>query len=365
MKGPILETPMAFSEKIAETLGLKLDVVDDLFDVEESKDGFFVARLKPKKFLEKAQFRALCSLTKDLGGEDYIEGAKAWRVKGPLAKVSGGSAEKLPTSLPSSLPKTSPTEVLDEDTEVLRGSAKKIGHLYPILVDSQDNVIDGFHRLKADPTWPKFKVDRVDGPVELEIARLVANTRRDVPAEEKTKGLKLIAEMTGWNPKQIAENIGVKYSWLMKYLPSDFKDQEKAEAGKIGGVESGASRREAEPCLKTQDMTEGKIREILATPKGKEVLASIASETSPTSPLESIPNSDVDSGESIPKFKEKSDKTTSPVTDEVPKTSRASRKAEEIDTGFEWICPECQEKFQLIHIKNVDGKIDHRLEAKY
>lgn len=349
----VVETPMVFSEKIAQTLGVKLDVIDELFNVDEDRNGYFVAKLKPKKFLDKMQFRALCALVRDLGGEGYIEGAKAWKIAGPLAKVSKNpsvvaqSVERKPHELEvdGSNPSHA-TAVLDEDTEVLRGSAKKIGYLYPILEDTKGNIIDGFHRVKADPKWPRFMVDRVDGPVELEIARLVANTRRDVPAEEKTKGLKAIVEMTGWSPKQLAENLGWSERTVFLYLPSELKDQTKAQAGALGGQKSAASLAAKSEDLRQEDYTEGKIREILATPKGQEVLASITSETRPTSPSESIPSP-----------------TEEPEKKEKP--PKESRKPEEIDTGFEWVCPECQEKFQLIHIKNVDGKTDHRLEAKF
>lgn len=33
---------------------------------------------------------------------------------------------------------------------------------------------------------------------------------------------------TGWTPQQIAEATGMSYAWVMKYLPDEFKDEEKA-----------------------------------------------------------------------------------------------------------------------------------------
>lgn len=359
----VLETPMAFTEKIAETLGVKIAVVDELFNIDEDRNGYFVAKLNPKKFLDKAQFRALCTLVKDLKGEDYLEGAKAWKVPGPLAKVPRGSST--PKNIPAPIPKTSPTEVLDEDTEVLRGSAKKIGHLYPILVDSQDNVIDGFHRLKADPTWPKFKVNRVDGPVELEIARLVANTRRDVPAEEKTKGLKAIVEMTGWSPKQLAENIGWSIRTIYQYLPTDLKDSEPEELARAR-VARGMEKTESSTTLKPQDITVGKAKELLDTPAGKEVLAEAVKEAVAKG---EVPASDDDEPLPEPSLTSPSEsipKTHEPVKESVPSpTAKPRLKSEEIDTGFEFCCPECQDKFQILHVKHPDGKVEHRLEAKY
>jgi len=351
---------MVFSEKIAQTLGVKLDVVDDLFDVEEDKTGYFVAKLKPKQFLDKMQFRSLCSLARDLGGEGYIEGAKAWKVPGPMAKVPQGSATSVPTPVPTVLPKTSPTEVLDEDTEILKDSSKKIGHLYPVLTDSFGNVIDGFHRLKADPNWPKFKVDRVSDPVQLTIARLIANTRRDVPPEEKKEGLSQLIKMTGWGPKQLAENLGWALRTVYLYLPEEAKGAEPEELARAR-LARGMEKNESVASLKPQDLSEGQIREIIASPRGQEVLASVQSETSPT--LVSKTNEIEEEPEL--NATEEPEETSKTSTEKQPEPSRNARKAEQIDTGFEWVCPECQQKFQLIHVKKVDGKIDHRLEAKY
>jgi len=75
-------------------------------------------------------------------------------------------------------------------------------------------------------------VEEVRDPVQLAIARLIANVcRRTVSAEEKTEWLRQIAELTGWTPRQIAENLPVSYTWVMKYLPDEYKtktwEQEK------------------------------------------------------------------------------------------------------------------------------------------
>jgi DNA-directed RNA polymerase subunit RPC12/RpoP len=131
----------------------------------------------------------------------------------------------------------------------LKDSVAKIGRLYPVLEDAYGNIVDGYHRLEEDSEWPRHKLDQIKDPVQLAVARLVANVcRRDVPAEEKTEWLRQIASMTGWTPKQIAENLPVSYAWVMKYLPDEFKDKIKAEAGKLGGrpEEEGALRRKAE-----------------------------------------------------------------------------------------------------------------------
>lgn len=127
----------------------------------------------------------------------------------------------------------------------IKESIQKVGHLYPVLKDAYGNVIDGFHRQKEDPNWPVKKLGHITDPVQLAIARVVANVcRRDVPPEEKTEWLRQIASLTGWSAKEIAEHLPVKYSWVMKYLPSEFKDKEKAVVGAKGGRP--ALRRKAE-----------------------------------------------------------------------------------------------------------------------
>jgi len=91
-------------------------------------------------------------------------------------------------------------------------------------------IIDGYHRLNVNPKWPRKKVEEVRDPVQLAIARLIANVcRRTVSAEEKTEWLRQIAQLTGWTPKQIAANLPVSYQWVMKYLPDEFKDKEMKE----------------------------------------------------------------------------------------------------------------------------------------
>jgi hypothetical protein len=104
---------MDFSKKIAEALNVKLSVVEEYFDVDEDKQGFFYAKLKPKKFLDKFQFRTLCDLARKHGGEGYVEGAKAWKVPSPLPKVPSGvtpNVIKDDKSKPPLFAPTNPTE---------------------------------------------------------------------------------------------------------------------------------------------------------------------------------------------------------------------------------------------------------------
>lgn len=175
-------------------------------------------------------------------------------------------------------------------------SKQKLGALVPVLTDSKGNIIDGFHRKEVDPKWPTVSLPYIKDAVQLSMARLASNVcRREVSAEEKTKLLSNIAELTGWNPKEIADALGMSYQWVCRYLPEKFKDQEKIDAGHVGGqalkekYNEVALQRRAE----SQDIRQEPFESKSLTP------------TIPT---------------------------------------------KEIDTGFVFECPTCERKFHLIHI---------------
>jgi len=322
-------TPLEFAEKISRSLNLKPEEVDDLFTIDEDKNGYFVATLYPKKFLNKEQFKMMCGLVKDLNGEAYLQGAKSWMIAGPMAKKS-------PIPIQEEIPKG--VVGSDEDYD-LKASVQKVGHLYPVLTDSFGNVIDGFHRLDVDPNWPKVKVDSISDPVQLTIARLIANTRRDVPPEEKKEGLTKLIKMTGWSPKQLAENLGWNIRTVYRYLPDDLKGPEPEELSR-DRVSRGMDKTVSVATLKPQDMTEGQIREFLDSPKVKEVAASIQS---PTSPTESIPSPDINS---LGTDSEPNGDSEEPVAG----SSEPHRHKLEGTQVGEFHCSECDQHFFIDHI---------------
>jgi hypothetical protein len=74
--------------------------------------------------------------------------------------------------------------------------SEKIGQLYPVLVDAKGNIIDGFHRLEADPNWRKEKIPEIDTEEKLLVARAVSNWhRRQVSREEKESWINALAEI--------------------------------------------------------------------------------------------------------------------------------------------------------------------------
>lgn len=116
---------------------------------------------------------------------------------------------------------------MGEDKEFdLAESKKKIGELVPVLLDAHGKTIDGFHRKEIDPNWHSITLENIKDETQLTIARLAVNVcRRKVPAQEKTMLLTEIAKLTKWTPKEIAENLGMSYQWVMKYLADEYKER--------------------------------------------------------------------------------------------------------------------------------------------
>ncbi|MGD0645672.1 MAG: hypothetical protein ABSA75_12275 [Candidatus Bathyarchaeia archaeon] len=107
----------------------------------------------------------------------------------------------------------------------IKRSTSIVGRLYPVLVDSSGRVIDGAHRLKADPTWFKVEVPNMESEEHRLLARLISNVcRRKVPSEEKTKMLDSLGQfyLEQGVPhselvRKIVQNTGMSYRWVMKY----------------------------------------------------------------------------------------------------------------------------------------------------
>lgn len=121
----------------------------------------------------------------------------------------------------------------EEFIAALRRTKKLFGTLYPVIKTPDGTIIDGIHRLEADPDWPTQTVE-LEHPYDAIVFRIIANmVRRDVSAEEKSEALGELAEATGWAPKEIAENLGASYRWVMKYLPDKYKERPGAGGPRV------------------------------------------------------------------------------------------------------------------------------------
>ncbi len=132
-----------------------------------------------------------------------------------------------------------PTTQKSLNKEILN-SFQKIGPLYPVLMDSKGNIIDGEHRNSINESWPKFVLENVKSEKERLILRVVSNNqRRNVSNCEKSRQLSHLAKIfveegitQGKLGYQIAEATGMSYQWVMKYLPEQFKDDKQADRAK-------------------------------------------------------------------------------------------------------------------------------------
>lgn len=115
----------------------------------------------------------------------------------------------------------------------LRLSSKKVGKLYPVLLDKDGNIIDGQHRLAVDADWPSVRLSHIGSEKERLLARLISNIcRRTVSPEEKRQVLEDLGriylkegEKLGRLAYRIAEDTGMTYRWVMKYLPAHMKSR--------------------------------------------------------------------------------------------------------------------------------------------
>jgi hypothetical protein len=120
----------------------------------------------------------------------------------------------------------------------LKSSSKRIGQLYPVLVDYHGNIIDGEHRYSVDEGWRTMKLEHIRTEKDRLIARIISNAcRRHIPAKEKTAMLERLGEIylgEGVEPGKIAykiaEETGMSYRWVTKYLPDSFKDRLQSRA---------------------------------------------------------------------------------------------------------------------------------------
>jgi ParB family chromosome partitioning protein len=245
-----------FAKVISESLAITPLAVAELFEFEEDKQGYFIAKLQPKKFLEKDQFRILCALARDLGGEGYLQGAKAWSVPGPLAKkplppanttstpspteprsmpqpASGVAPDSLtydkskPPDIPNlkfipldaiKIPVFLPTRELISHERLIEitNSIKKHGLKYPIKVrraNSDYELIDGYLRLKSVQQlgWKGILAEIKDASdQEVVVESLITNKHR-IEEDPITVAQKLyiLVNAFGYTQEKLAEEIGV------------------------------------------------------------------------------------------------------------------------------------------------------------
>ena len=121
---------------------------------------------------------------------------------------------------------------MSEEGYDLKKSKEALYELYPVLKDAYGNVIDGFHRLDADPKWRTETLERIDTPTALHLARIVANThRRTISKEERRKQIAALADSLMENDgirrgdvvSTIAELTSFAETYIRRLLPKESK----------------------------------------------------------------------------------------------------------------------------------------------
>jgi len=78
----------------------------------------------------------------------------------------------------------------------LKSSSKRVGQLYPILVDYYGTIIDGKHRFSADREWKRITLEHVKTEKDRLVARIISNNlRRSVSSDEKKELLGRLGEI--------------------------------------------------------------------------------------------------------------------------------------------------------------------------
>ena len=373
-----MKLPSDFGNEISKALNWKLEQVAEWFTLEEDKEGYFWARLKPKKFLDKPEFKTMCALARDLGGEGYLQGAKAWMVPGPCAKkAESTSAPEDARSKPSEGPrpeaKKEPSAVapavLTEDKsrppqfmvplkallslpfqsrhslegpalDELAENMKSVGLLHPIVVRPKPNglyeIVTGERRVAAAKKLGWFEIPaniKILSDEEAYEAQFSENIHReDLSDMEKARWLDFMIKKFGYTQRSLADKLGKHESWVSQHL--SMLEIEKLYPGKVD----------------VGEITERQAREILAAPEEKR---------------EEIIDQINETGE-IPSAREirravQPEQLHEPIGPEVAKGPVETSKP--LLTGFEVVCPECHVKVLINHVDHPNGKVTHEVEG--
>jgi hypothetical protein len=122
--------------------------------------------------------------------------------------------------------------IADEGQYALSKSVKgKFGQLVPCIVDAENRIVDGVHRLQINPKAWTVKREDIKTPVDHALARMTVNfCRRHYTTEEMASDVGLLIG-SGYTVQQIADITGISERTVYRYMPSQLKDEKKVEAG--------------------------------------------------------------------------------------------------------------------------------------
>lgn len=291
-----MKLPSDFAKKISETLSMAAQSVEELFEIYEDKEGFFIAKLQPKQWLDKAQFKTMCALARDLGGEGYLQGAKAWVVPGPWAKKADTTSTPedarsktepsgvtphvvsqdksrapqftVPIKALLSWPFQSRHSLEGPGQDELAEDMEFVGLLHPIVVRPKPSglyeIVTGERRVAAAK-----KLGWIEIPANIKIlsdeeayeTQFSENIHReDLSDMEKARWLDFMIKKFGHTQEALAQKVGKSKAWVSRHIA--MLELEKVHPGE----------------LQTGELTERQAREILAAPEEKreEIIDQIA-----------------------------------------------------------------------------------------
>jgi len=258
---------------LKDAAGFTQQETDERFKITE-ENGEYV--LKAYRYLDGPTFGKILRAILDKGGKYRKDETTKFAIftlpktPSPQAvdsqtdyKEAGNEIQTVPISALS--PMTFRARVKPEfELEDLVESIKTYGILEPILVRRKGElyeIVAGERRVKAAKTAGLTEVPVIVkslSDVDAFVIQLSENLqRKDLTEEEKSMALAELAKKTKWNAQQIADKIKMSYRWVCLYLPQDFKDQEKARAGALGGESKSLTAQHAAASLapKPQDLT--------------------------------------------------------------------------------------------------------------
>jgi len=243
----MVDFPQELSELLKETVGFTDKELDDYFKLNENENEWI---LTAKEWLEISTYKTMRELCEQKGGAYNPNPPTFFIPKEGREVEAPATSEVAPNEQLESSVGPQPVTVKNNSKNPydLKASVEILPMLKearPVIQDEKGVKIDGFHRLTVDKDWPTKTVQITDELTRM-MARFSLNfCRRKLSDKEKRDAMVAFHLKTGWSPKEMAEHLPISYSFIMKYLPDKYKDQTKAEAGAIGGIASGASRREA------------------------------------------------------------------------------------------------------------------------
>jgi ParB/RepB/Spo0J family partition protein len=299
----------------------------------------------------------------------------------------------LPVEALLTMPFVRRKDVEGKDFEDLVESIKAVGVLEPIIVRPKPNglfeVVVGDRRHAAAKKAKLVEIPAIVKPLSDEDAygiRIVENVqRKDLSGLEKADWLSFMIKTFGYTQEVLAKKLGKTQGWVSQNLailqipesitrvikhgelteyqareilsaPEDKREAIVNEINKTGEVPSAREIHElAHPEEKPKTVPCARCGDPVSNPVHadskfycQECYELVEAAKPPSLVSEGVPHEDI---------------ANEPIEPSEPSEKPIPQKPEELDTGLEITCPECEGKLYLIHVNLSNGKVLHKLEG--